>query len=112
MSYDLLYRDPKQFRKVTLRNMIMVLFSYTFSAAQFYLPLPMVHTIYNCGPLFLLITDYVVNGTKINKQQILGSLCGMLGMLLVIYGDLLAKLINPDYEYESEFEHYQKITLF
>ena len=76
----------------------MVAFGYTFASAQYYLPLPIVHTIYNCGPLFVLATDYFVNGTKINKNQIIGGICGMIGMFLVIYGDLLPKWIGEGYE--------------
>ena len=48
----------------------MTMFGWGLAYSQFYLPLPIVHTLNGSGPLFVFIVDYFLNGIKINRKQI------------------------------------------
>ena len=73
----------------------MVCFSWSVAFSQFYLSLPIVHTICGGGPIFIFIVDYYMNGIKINMKQFLGILIGIIGLILTINGRLLMVYLDP-----------------
>ena len=57
---------------------------FVFAVVQFYLPLPIVHNIAATGSIMIFVIDYYKNGTIINFKQIIGTLIGVIGILLVV----------------------------
>lgn len=56
MSLD--YKYDVNFVNLFKRNFIMVIHGLAMAAAQFYLPLPIVHTISFFAPIFIFVIDY------------------------------------------------------
>ena len=52
------YKYDVNFINLIKRNVIMVIHGLAMAAAQFYLPLPIVHTISFCSPIFVFVIDY------------------------------------------------------
>lgn len=80
--------------------------SFCLGLAQFILPIPIVHTISCSGTLFIFIIDYFMHGITINPRQVIGIIIGLLGVFLVINGNLLTKWLDPSYEYKTAFQNY------
>ena len=91
------YKYDINFKNLLKRNSIMVIHGLAIAAAQFYLPLPIVHTISFFAPIFIFIIDYFENGVRINKSQFYCLLAGVLGIICTINNDLVTKIIDPDY---------------
>ena len=81
----------------------MIFYAASTGVAQFYLPLPIVHTICGSGPIFVFIIDYYVNGVRINPKQFVGIVISVVGLVLTINGGLFIKYFNPEFETHSEF---------
>ena len=119
-----LYSDtpnPLQFKDnlklLIIRSFCMTIHSFCLGLAQFILPIPVVHIISCSGTLFIFIIDYFMHGTTINPRQGIGIAIGLLGVCLVINGNLLTKWFDPSYEYKTGFSNYLftdpiQITLF
>jgi drug/metabolite transporter (DMT)-like permease len=75
----------------------MTFHSFCTGFSQFVLPLPVCYTISCSGILFVFIIDYFVNGTSINKKQIIGIVIGIMGVILTSNGSLITTLIDPTY---------------
>jgi drug/metabolite transporter (DMT)-like permease len=67
----------------------MTIHSFYIGLSQFMLPLPVTHTISCSGTIFIFIIDYFMNGTVINKTQLLGIIVGLVGVLLTSNGRVL-----------------------
>jgi hypothetical protein len=52
------YKYDVNFNNIFKRNLIVVIHGLAITAAQFYLPLPIVHTINFFAPIFIFIIDY------------------------------------------------------
>ena len=52
------YKYDVNFKNILKRNFIMVVHGLAITAAQFYLPLPIVHTINFFAPIFIFVIDY------------------------------------------------------
>ena len=63
--------------------------------SQFYIPLPVVHTIGSSGVIFIFIIDYYLNGVKVNRKQIMGIIIGIIGLILTVNGRLIITYFNP-----------------
>jgi drug/metabolite transporter (DMT)-like permease len=57
-----------------------------FTFVQFYLEQPILQTINSCGPIFIFVLDYFMNGVKINYKQFIGVLLAIFGVLLTVNG--------------------------
>ena len=75
----------------------MSFFSSIVGLAQFYLPLPIVHTICGSGPIFVFILDYYLNGVRINLKQLIGIILGLLGLILTVNGRLIILYFDPSF---------------
>lgn len=84
-----------------LRSFIMTFFGWVVAFSQFYIPIPIVHTICGSGPIYIFIIDYYLNGIRINGKQFLGILVGIIGLILTINGRILITYINPGFKMES-----------
>ena len=80
-----------------IRSVLMTFHSFFTGLAQFVLPLPICYTIACSGTLFIFIIDYFINVTKINSQQFIGIIVGILGVFLTSNGKLITKIIDPSY---------------
>lgn len=74
--------------------------------AQFYLPLPVVHTVNFFGPIFIFIIDFFENGVSINKKQLYCLLAGVLGIICTINDELINKIMDNEYEIKTDFKNY------
>ena len=52
------YKYDVNFNNIFKRNLIVVIHGLAITAAQFYLPLPIVHTVNFFAPIFIFIIDY------------------------------------------------------
>lgn len=88
------------------RNGIVVIHGLAITAAQFFLPLPIVHTINFFAPIFIFIIDYFENGVRINRAQFISLMVGVLGIITTLNDELVAKLMDPEYEMKTDFKNY------
>ena len=85
----------------------MTAFGWVIALSQFYLPLPIVHTISGAGPIFIFIIDYYINRIKINKKQLIGIVIGVLGLVLTVNGRIIMTYFDPTFSIDSEFQNYR-----
>jgi drug/metabolite transporter (DMT)-like permease len=93
------YSDPKTFKILAFRSIILAVCSLFVAGSQFILPLEIVHTITSGSVLFVFIVDYLLNQVKTNLKQGLGITIGMIGMILGSNFRLITMWIDPDYKY-------------
>ena len=101
------FSHTQSFMTLCIRNGAMIFYATSIGVAQFYLPLPIVHTICGSGPIFVFIIDYFMNGVGINAKQFMAIVIAVAGLVLAINGSMLIKYIDPEFETHSEFENYQ-----
>ena len=89
------------FATLCVRSIMMILYAAATGASQFYLPLPLVHTICGSGPIFVFIIDYYMNGVRINSKQLMGIIIAVAGLVLAINGGMFMKYLDPDFETHS-----------
>lgn len=87
--------------KLFIRNIIFLLHALVSSTVQFYIPLNLFHVLGCTGPIFTFITNYLVNGIKVTKQQIIAVSFTFIGLVLAINGGLIYSLIDKEYKFES-----------
>lgn len=99
-SYNLTldFKYDVNFNNILKRNAIVVVHGLVFTAAQFYLPLPIVHTVNFFAPIFIFIIDYFENGVRVTTAQIWFLIMSVLGVLFTVNNALFSKLIDPHYE--------------
>lgn len=85
-GYNFEFGSIKNFKLLEIRNSAVILHGLMFSFVQFYLPQPILNTINNSGPIFVFILDYLLNGIRINKNQVIGVIIGCIGLLFVVNG--------------------------
>jgi drug/metabolite transporter (DMT)-like permease len=95
------YKYDINFKNIFKRNLIVVIHGLAITAAQFYLPLPIVHTINFFAPIFIFIIDYFENGVRINKVQLYFLLCSVLGLMCTINNELVNNILNSGHEMKS-----------
>ena len=95
LSQDYTTLTPKSSRYLIFRQFLLILYSSTYAQMFFYLPVNLVYTINACGPLFVLIFDYLIYHIKISKVQLLGVFMAILGVLLIINGNLVYYYLAP-----------------
>lgn len=105
-EYPMDFKSSTGFKLLNWRNFLMIIYSYVFAFAQFYLPLPIIFTVNSSGPLFVYVADYFTYGIKITKSQLIGLIVGIFGLLMVINGKFLIYYIYPSFSKFSLFENY------
>lgn len=81
---------------MTIRHLLLVLYSFIFAQCFFYLPINVVHTLYSSGPIFVLAIDYLINKIVITRRQMVGAMTAFLGVLLTVNGHILYQLFGED----------------
>lgn len=104
------YKYEVNFRNILKRNVIVVIHGLAITAAQFYLPLPIVHTINFFAPIFIFIIDYFENGVKITKTQFYFLLFSVLGLICTVNSELVSTLLDKQHEAKSSFKNYFKLS--
>jgi drug/metabolite transporter (DMT)-like permease len=67
----------------------MVIQGYVYSWSQFYLPLPIVVTIYAATPVFSALFDWLIFGVGINFKQKVWLAVAVVGVVLTANGGSL-----------------------
>ena len=107
MTLDFKY--DVNFTNLIKRNGLLVFHGFAITTAQFYLPLPIVHTVSFFAPIFIFVIDYFENGIRINKTQFFCLFAGVIGILCTINSELVSKILDKNYQLKTTFENY--ITL-
>lgn len=94
-------------RKMNVRNMLMIFFGWNLALSQFYLPLPIVHTISGAGSIFVFVVDYFLNGVGITAKQLVGVIVGFVGLSLTVNGNIIMHYFHPEFEQHSDFQNYR-----
>lgn len=81
---------------MTIRHVLLVLYSFIFAQCFFYLPINVVHTLYSSGPIFVLAIDYLINKIVITRRQMIGAAIAFLGVILTVNGHILYQLFGED----------------
>lgn len=98
--------------KLFMRNIIFLVHALVCSTVQFYIPLNLFHVLGCTGPIFTFITNYLINGIKVTRQQIIGVTFTFIGLVLAINGGLIYSLIDADYQFQSGFENYRTTSAY
>lgn len=88
-----------------IRNGIFLAQAFIMAMVQFYLPLSVVHTIGSTGPLYVSVYEYFLSNKKITRNQLLGMIIVVFGMLLTVNGRSLSQFFDPSYKFESDFNY-------
>ena len=75
--------------------------------AQFYVPLSIMHTVTNTGALFILLIDFMLEGKKISKKELMRIILTFLGVILISFSRVLVSWFMPTEEFSSNFENYR-----
>lgn len=97
---------------LTVRHIILTIHGTAFTAAQFYLPAPVLYTLYFSGPLFIISVDYFAYDMKITKNQLKGVIMAFVGVMCVSNGQLITAWISGNYDFTTKFQHYKTDSLF
>ena len=92
------YKYDVNFNNMLKRNIILVVHGIAITAAQFYLPMPIVHTINFFAPIFIFVIDYFENGVRISKTQFYFLFFSVLGLLCTINSELVNSLLKTDHK--------------
>lgn len=98
-----MFWDSQDFRLLGVRSTILILHGLVMAGVQFYLPVPIVHTLNCSGALFVFIIQYMLDGVKITKNQTIYAGVAFLGIIISANGRELYKLIDKNYEFTSSF---------
>jgi drug/metabolite transporter (DMT)-like permease len=105
--HDKTWLSPDSIKNMTIRHVLLVLYSFIFAQCFFYLPINVVHTLYSSGPIFVLAIDYVINKIVITRRQMVGAAIAFGGVLLTVNGHILYQLFGENELGKSEFKHYR-----
>ena len=100
------YKYDANFINLFKRNFLMVIHGLALAASQFYLPLPIVHTLSFSSPIFVFIIDYFENGVRVSKSQIYCLLLAVMGMICTVNSELVRRLLDDNYEITTDFKNY------
>ena len=86
----------------------MTFYSIIFSISQFVIPLPISHTISCSGVIFVFLIDYFINGVQINRNQCIGIIIGIIGVLMTGNSKIILLYFDSSYKGDdiTEFKHY------
>ena len=93
-SIDLTYGLPNNFKWQMIRCSIMTLQGLVYAWSLFYLPVPIVVTMYAATPIFTAIWDYLIFGSTINHRQKGWLALAFVGVLLTTNGRYLESILN------------------
>ena len=112
-GYSNKFESPRNFKWLLILNVCILAYFYALPFSQFYLPLPIVHTI-GCSSIAIIYTiDYFLNGITITKNGAVGVVFALVGVILMANNRLIMSFIGED-SFDSRFVHYRdgSILLF
>jgi len=80
------FKNPKTFIILFLRSEFVILHFLLYALSQYYITQPVLQTINSCGPIFIFVLDYLINGITITRKQAIGVCLAIIGVLLAING--------------------------
>lgn len=80
--------------KLFLRSIILVIHSYVVSIVPFYLPQNIYHVLGCTGPMFTFIANYLFNGIKASRIQIIGIFTTFFGLIFVVNSKLFSQFFS------------------
>lgn len=105
-GYDNKFESPRNFKWLLILNICILAYFYALPFSQFYLPLPIVHTI-GCSSIAIIYTiDYFLNGITITKNGAIGVVFALVGVVLMANNRLIMSIIAED-SFDSRFVHYR-----
>ena len=102
----------RSFILLTIRHCIMAVHGAAFTELQFYLPSPILYTLYFSGPLFIISVDYFAYGMKITQKQFKGVIVSFIGVLCVSNGQLITAWIYGSSDFPTKFQNYKTDSIF
>jgi hypothetical protein len=69
-----------------IRSSILIIHGITMAGVQFYLPIPITHTLGCTGALFVFAIQYFHAGVKVTKSQSVCIIIAFFGILLTVNG--------------------------
>jgi drug/metabolite transporter (DMT)-like permease len=108
MFKDKTWLSAASVKYMTVRHLLLTLYSFIFAQSFFYLPINVVHTLYSSGPIFVLAIDYLINRIVITRRQLVGGMVAFLGVLLTVNGHILYQLYGDNDIEKTEFKHYRE----
>jgi len=79
-------RSTNNLKYILIRCGIISIHQFAITGMVFILPFPIVFTLNTACVLSIFPIDYFIFGVSINHKQIIGVICGFLGVLLTING--------------------------
>ena len=67
-----------------VRTLTLCVNAFVFALSQFYLPLPIVHSINCSAPIFAILFDFLLNGARLQGRHLLGVGLTTAGILLIL----------------------------
>lgn len=104
-SYDMKMDFKKDFLSLNVRNGIMVLHGLVMTGSVFVLELPVVYTIFNSGPVFVFVIDYIMFKTSVSRKQLAGITTCCIGITLSINSHLIYLWLGIHEDLHTSF-HY------
>ncbi len=91
---DLTFASTNNFKWLIIRNVIVFFQGLVYAWSQFYLPLPIVVTLYSATHMFTALFDYWIYGVSINRQQKMWLVVAFFGVVLTSNGSYFKDLID------------------
>lgn len=77
--------DESQYNWCVLRSLLICFNIFVFTISQFYVPLPIAHTINCSSPIFGMLFDWWLNSVRLTKRQIQGIVISFVGIAILIF---------------------------
>lgn len=97
---------------VSLRHLLLGIYGYGFGESHFYLPSPVLYTIFFSGPLFVMLLEYFFYGITLSERQLRGVILTGIGVLLTANGQLIWGWITNNNTFETNFHNYKTQSVF
>ena len=78
--------DPRDTLIISCRHIYLTIYGFVFSECQFYLPSPIIYTIYFSSPLSVLSLEFLIFNRKVNRREALGVIISLIGVVLTSNG--------------------------
>lgn len=103
--------SPKDSMLISMRHAILTVYGFAFAEAQYYLPSPIIYTVYFSGPLFVVLLDYLLFKRVISGRETKGIILAIVGVLMTSNGITIKSWFTGESSFETEFPHYKTDSL-
>ncbi len=83
---DVCFQNAESFKYICQRSAIFIVHGWVVAGVQFYIPLPLVHTILSSGCIMVFVAGMILDGHKASWMQLLGVATAFLGVILTSNG--------------------------